>query len=77
MIAPVTVALGYHILPLQGKCKRTVQISRSLSFNSQFGKLTDRIEPRALSLSKGPRSFVHNELRMWKPTLKVSLVLQA
>ena len=26
-------------------------------------------ETRSLSLSKGPRSFVRNELRIWKPTL--------
>ena len=49
---------------------------RSLSFNGQFGKLTDRIEPRALSLpavsqpnpSKGARSFVnfaYAEFHFW------------
>ena len=58
---------------------------RSLSFNGQFGKLTDRIELRSLSLpavsqpnpSKGARSFVRNELRIWKWLFTVSLVLQA
>jgi hypothetical protein len=72
------VALGYLILPLQGKCRHTVQISRALSLTaSSTSSLTVQIsraltvlkEPRSLSLSKGARSFVHNERRIWKPTL--------
>ena len=34
-----------------------------------FCPTTDRTETRSLSLSKGPHSFVRNELRIWKPTL--------
>ena len=64
------VALGYLILPLQGKCRHTVQISRALSLTaSSTSSLTVAKEPRSLSLSKGPGSFVRNERRIWKPTL--------
>jgi hypothetical protein len=51
------VALGYHILPLQGKCNHTARISRSLELNSQFGKLTDRTETPVPELAEWAALF--------------------
>ena len=51
---------------MQAYCK-DLQV---LDINGQFGKLNDRKEiPVPELVEGGPRSFVHTELRIWKPTL--------